>query len=50
MPHIYNFNGGLSLRNTSKALSRFVKSSHIAIRDCIQKYEPKKKVKKKKEI
>src|SRR3954451_4718807 len=35
---------GLSLRNTSKALSRFVKKSHtVAIRDCwIQKYKPKK--------
>ena len=27
----------LSLRNTSKAVSRFVKRSHTAIRDCIQK-------------
>ena len=25
---------GLSLRNTSKALSRFVKRSHTSIRDC----------------
>jgi putative transposase len=33
---------GLSLRNTSKALSRFVQRSHTAIRDWIQKYEPKK--------
>src|SRR3954467_9567867 len=35
---------GLSLRKTSKALSRFVKRSHtVAIRDCwIQKYKPKK--------
>jgi putative transposase len=33
---------GLSLRNTSKALSRFVHRSHTAIRDWIQKYEPKK--------
>ena len=33
----------LSLRNTTKALSRFVKKSHTAIRDCwIQKYKPKK--------
>ena len=40
--HLYF--GGLSLRNTSKALSRFVKRSHIgAIRNCwIQKYKPKK--------
>jgi putative transposase len=34
---------GLSLRNTSKALSRFVKRSHSAIRDCwILKYKPKR--------
>jgi hypothetical protein len=34
---------GLSLRNTSKTLSRFVKKSHAAIRDCwILKYKPKK--------
>jgi putative transposase len=31
---------GLSLRNTSKALSRFVKRSHSAIRDGIQRYKP----------
>jgi hypothetical protein len=30
--HLY-FDGGLSLRNTSKALSRFVKKSHTAIID-----------------
>ncbi len=35
--HLY-FNG-LSLRNTSKAISRFVKRSHSAIRDWIQKYK-----------
>jgi putative transposase len=35
--HLYFL--GLSLRNTSKALSRFVKRSHTAIRD-IQKYKP----------
>ena len=33
---------GLSLRKTSKALSRFIKRSHTAIRDWIQKYKPKK--------
>lgn len=33
---------GLSLRNTAKALSRFVKRSHTAIRDWIQKYKPKR--------
>ncbi len=38
--HLY-FNG-LSLRNTSKAISRFVKRSHSAIRDRIQKYKPKR--------
>ena len=38
--HLY-FND-LSLRNTSKALSRFVQRSHTAIRDWIQKYKPKR--------
>jgi putative transposase len=33
---------GLSLRKTSKALSQFVKRSHIAIRDWIQKYQPQR--------
>ena len=33
---------GLSLRNTAKALSRFVKRSHTAIRDWILKYKPKR--------
>ena len=34
---------GLSLRNTSKALSRFVHRSHTAIRDCwILKYKPER--------
>ncbi len=37
--HLY-FNG-LSLRNTSKAISRFI-ISHTAIRDWIQKYKPQK--------
>jgi transposase-like protein len=32
----------LSLRNTSKALSRFVKRSHSAIRDWILKYKPER--------
>jgi putative transposase len=36
--HLYF--SGLSLRNTSKALSRFVQRSHSAIRDWIQKYKP----------
>ena len=38
--HLY-FNG-LSLRNTSKAISRFVKRSYTAIRDWIQKYKPER--------
>jgi len=38
--HLY-FNG-LSLRNTSKAISRFVQRSHTAIRDWIQKYRPER--------
>ncbi|MER5175609.1 MAG: hypothetical protein ABJB76_10105 [Candidatus Nitrosocosmicus sp.] len=41
--HLY-FNG-LSVRNTSKALSfciKLVKRSHSAIRDWIQKYKPKR--------
>ena len=38
--HLYFL--GLSLRNTSKALSRFIKRSHTAIRDWIQKYKPER--------
>ena len=38
--HLYF--SGLSLRNTSKALSRFVKRSHSAIRDWIQRYKPER--------
>ena len=38
--HLYFL--GLSLRNTSKAISRFVKRSHSAIRDWIQKYKPER--------
>ena len=38
--HLYF--SGLSLRNTSKALSRFVQRSHTAIRDWIQKYQPER--------
>jgi putative transposase len=33
---------GLSLRKTSRALSRFIKRSHTAIRDWIQKYKPER--------
>jgi putative transposase len=39
--HLY-FSSGLSLRNTSKALSKFVHRGHTAIRDWIQKYRPKR--------
>ena len=39
--HLY-FDGLSSLRNTAKALSSFVKRSHTAIRDWIQKYKPKR--------
>ena len=38
--HLYF--SGLSLRNTSKALSKFVHRSHTAIRDWIQKYKPER--------
>jgi len=37
---LYLYFLGLSLRNTSKAVSRFVKRSHTAVRDWIQKYKP----------
>ena len=37
---LYLYFLGLSLRSTSKAVSRFVKRSHTAIRDWIQKYKP----------
>ncbi|MBA2268112.1 MAG: hypothetical protein H0W19_07225 [Nitrosopumilus sp.] len=39
---IHLYFDGLSLRNTSKALSRFFKRSHSAFRDWIQKYKPGK--------
>ena len=38
--HLYF--SGLSLRITSKALFKFIKRSHTAIRDWIQKYNPKR--------
>ena len=38
--HLYF--SGLSLRNTSKALSKFVHRSHTAIRDWIQRYKPER--------
>ena len=37
---LYLYFLGLSLRNTSKAVSRFVKRRHTAIRDWIQRYKP----------
>jgi len=39
---LYLYSFGLSLRNTSKAICRFVKRSHTAIRDWIQKYKSKR--------
>jgi putative transposase len=39
--HLYF--SGLSLRNTSKVLYRFVQRSHTAIRDWIQKYKPERR-------
>jgi len=38
--HLYFL--GLSLRNMFKALSRFVKRNHTAIRDWILKYRPER--------
>jgi putative transposase len=38
--HLYFL--GLSLRNTSKALSKYIQRSHTAIRDWIQKYKPER--------
>jgi len=39
--HLYF--SGLSLRNTAKAISNFIKRSHTAIRDCwIQRYKPER--------
>ena len=37
---LYLYFLGLSLRNTSKAVSRFVKRSHTAVRDWIKRYKP----------
>jgi transposase-like protein len=39
----YLYFNGLSLRNTAKAIQRFVYRSHSAIRDWIQKYKPIKR-------
>lgn len=41
---------GLSLRKTSKALSRFVSKSHTAIWDWIEKYKPQRLLSKSKKI
>ena len=41
---------GLSLRKTSKALSRFVNRSHTAIRDWIEEYKPQRLLSKSKKI
>jgi putative transposase len=38
--HLYF--SGLSLRNTSKALSKSIQRSHTAIRDWIQRYKPER--------
>jgi putative transposase len=46
--HLYFL--GLSLRNTSKALSRFVNRSHTAIRDWIQRYQTEELLSKRKKI
>jgi len=47
---IHLYFDGLSLRKTSKALSQFVKKSHTAIRDWIQKYQPQRLSSKTKKI
>lgn len=39
---LHPYFSGLSLRNTSKAIFNFVKRSHTAIRNWIQKYQPKR--------
>ena len=39
---LHRYFDGLSLRNTSKALSRFFKRNHSTNRDWIQKYKPKR--------
>ena len=46
--HLYFL--GLSLRNASKALSRFVRRSHTAIRYWIQRYKPEELFSKRKKI
>ena len=42
---VYSLNlyfSGLSLRNTAKAISKFINRSHTAIRDWIQRYKPER--------
>ncbi|HET6590717.1 MAG TPA: hypothetical protein VFG45_11200 [Candidatus Nitrosocosmicus sp.] len=41
---------GLSLRKPFKALSRFINRSHAAIRDWVEKYQPKRLLSKSKKI
>jgi len=47
---LYLYFLGLSYRNTSKALSQFIKRSHVAIWKWIQSYKPKKIARKRKRI
>ena len=46
---LYLYFLGLSYRNTSKALSRFVRRSHVSIWKWIQKYRPKRIKRKRKQ-
>ena len=47
---LYFYFLGLSYRNTSKALSQFVKRSHVAVWKWIQKYHPKRIISTRKKI
>ncbi len=47
---LYLYFLGLSYRNTSKALTQFVKRSHVAVWKWIQRYKPKKIARKRKRI
>ena len=47
---LYLYFLGLSNRNTSKALSQFVKRSHVAVWKWIQKYHPKRIISTRKKI
>jgi len=46
---LYLYFLGLSYRNTSKALSQFIKKSHVAIWKWIQSYKPRKLLEREKE-